>query len=138
MSKTDYEWLNLQSNHPYLAEKVVEYSHDPSCSYRLFLTMNDGSALVYNDLLGTVSEPRLDRYNPNPLSEARWRDEFASRLNEMMSMRLLTQESLAERTGISRNMIGRYCRGEGIPNVLNCTKMAAAMKCTVQELIDFL
>lgn len=138
MSKTDYEWLNLQCSHPYLAEKVVDYSHDPYCSYRLFLTMDDGSTLVYNDLFGTVSKPRLDRYNPNPLSEEGWRDEFASRLNEIMSMRSHTQESLAERTGISKGMIGKYCRGESIPSVLNCTKMAAAMKCTVQELIDFL
>lgn len=135
---TNYELLNLETNRPDVYKNVVEYTHDPNCKFRLFLTMKDGSELIYDDMLDTITKPRHDRNNPEPLSEDDWREEFASRLNYVMQIKRWTQNELSEKTGISQGMIGKYSRGESIPSVHNLTKMAAVMNCSVEELIDFL
>lgn len=134
----DYELMNLQTNYPDVYKNMVEYHHDSACKYRLILTMNDGSRIVYNDMLGTVSDPRLNRYNPAPLTEEEWNMEFASRLTEIMQTKRWTQASLADATGISQGMIGKYVRGESIPSIRNLVKMTKAMNYSPEDLIDFL
>ncbi len=48
----------------------------------------------------------------------------------------LSQESLAQKIGIDRATISRYETGERNPPLLVAAKIAAALGCTVDELLD--
>ena len=45
-------------------------------------------------------------------------DEFSLRLRQARLRRNLGQKTLSERCGLSGNMVGRYERGERVPNAL--------------------
>ena len=47
----------------------------------------------------------------------------------------LTQAKLAKKAGVSLLTIGRYERGERVPNVEVARKLAAALGCTIDELV---
>lgn len=48
----------------------------------------------------------------------------------------LTREELAERSGVSKYVITEYEHGGRIPKMDVMTKLAAVLKCTVDEIIE--
>jgi transcriptional regulator with XRE-family HTH domain len=56
-----------------------------------------------------------------------------ARVRDTRKSRGLTQQGLAERVGLSVNMIGYIERGEKFPSAETFQKLAAALKCGVQD-----
>ena len=50
--------------------------------------------------------------------------------------RELSQETLAERVGVTRQTIAKWENGESIPDVLNCKAMAQALDVTLDDLVS--
>jgi len=57
-------------------------------------------------------------------------------LKEMRIKRKMTLEQLSKASGVSRVSINRYELGERSPNVYIAKKLADALKCTIEDLID--
>lgn len=57
-------------------------------------------------------------------------------IRKMRRRRFMTLEELAEKSGVSRVNINRYELGTVEPKVLNAYKIARALGCTVEELIE--
>lgn len=47
----------------------------------------------------------------------------------------MSQQELADAAGVTRVTIARYEAGERIPNAVTAVKLAAALGCTVEDLI---
>ena len=60
---------------------------------------------------------------------------FGSRVREIRSAKGLTQEDLAELTGLSRQYIGDVERGTRNISLINIEKIATALKLTLSELL---
>lgn len=48
----------------------------------------------------------------------------------------LTQQELATASGVTYVSIGRYERGERVPDINTAAKLAVALGCTVDDLIE--
>jgi len=59
------------------------------------------------------------------------------RLRELRLKKHLTQEQLAEKTGLSVTFVGLIERGVNIPSVKTCNKIARALGVTLDELFYF-
>lgn len=58
------------------------------------------------------------------------------RVRERRTAKGLSQEKLAELTGLHRNLIGLIERGETNPTILNVQKIAKALGVSASELLD--
>lgn len=57
-------------------------------------------------------------------------------LKEMRIKKKMTLEELSKASGVSRVSINRYELGERSPNVYIAKKLADALGCTIEDLID--
>jgi len=62
---------------------------------------------------------------------------FGLRVRELRSTKGITQEGLAELTGLSRQYIGDVERGTRNISLVNIEKIASALKITLSELLNF-
>lgn len=62
---------------------------------------------------------------------------LGKRLKELRINRNLTQEQLAEKTGLSVTFVGLIERGINIPSVKTCNKIARALGVSLDELFYF-
>ena len=62
---------------------------------------------------------------------------FGENLKKFISERNITMSALAERTGISYNMIKKYCRGEGEPTTGYAVKIAGVLGVSVDSLMGY-
>lgn len=58
-----------------------------------------------------------------------------NRLRNMRKSKMLTQKELARLAGVHRVSIARYEEGKISPNIATAAKLAAALNCTVDELV---
>lgn len=62
--------------------------------------------------------------------------ENVKKLEELRKARGLTQQELAHAVGVTYASIGRYERGERFPDIKIAARIAAALNCTVDDLIE--
>lgn len=62
---------------------------------------------------------------------------LGARIKELRIRRALTQEELAEKTGLSVTFIGLMERGVNLPSLKTCQKIARALGVTLDELFCF-
>lgn len=100
----------------------------------LVVVLKDGRSVLYDWMEGTyrffVKTKCID-------NEDAWRLEFARRLYKKMTARGMSQNTLAELSGISFITISKYMNGKSTPSLFNAEKLANALKCSVGELINF-
>ena len=79
----------------------------------------------------TVVGDRVDDETPKHLSK----QEFARRLYAKMLSKRLIQADLARMTGLSRNNISTYMRGQCYPTQSSLELLAQALECSTDELL---
>lgn len=71
------------------------------------------------------------------MSESRWLTEFSDNLCLLMDEECVTQIELSEISGLSKASISDYVNGRKVPNIKSVLKLAYALNCGVDDLIDF-
>lgn len=107
----------------------------------IILHMADGSQWCYDSIDKSIRRLRLDDPKDYILNEddadARWCKEFGERMRILMHSRGITQDELAMMVDISQTTLSKYVRGKSIPGVPNALRIARALRCDLNELIDF-
>ena len=113
---------------PMMSKKAVKYRLD--LADNLIVTLDDGYVMSFDEKTKTVRRLPHDPYN---MSEKECRKEFGERLYNIMWGRGLTQNDLAERTGLSQQQISSYMTGKVTPSFYNADKLAKALECSIDE-----
>lgn len=71
------------------------------------------------------------------MTEKEWREDFGRNLASLMFEAGLTQNDLAEMTGVTQSDISRYISGDQIPNAITIVNLSYALSCDYDDLIDF-
>lgn len=123
--------------YPNLYSRTIECK--PSGKYSILALLSDGSRVEYNFADNTIRDV-TKLYNKvfvNEMNEETWRQEFGRKLRKVILDKGTTQEKLSELTGISRQMLTRYVRGNSTPSGYVLSKLTEALECDVRELIKF-
>ena len=121
--------------HPYMVERVR--SVRPRGEAGIRVTLDDGAQYDFGGAENGVR--RVVDYAPdilNDITDERCRSSFAYRLTELMAVRGFNQNSLAERSGVSKGAINNYLNKKATPSFTAARRIAYAIGCSVSELID--
>lgn len=80
----------------------------------------------------TRDRPSIENYKGGQGMEL----ECFSKLREVRKGKGMTQKALSEASGVPREQINRYERGIVVPTLTSAAKLAEALKCSVDDLID--
>ena len=123
---------NFQVNFPLTAKQAMEWKvTGPS---EITVELSDNTKVIYDDFDKTLIN--VD-YADGPMTEQQWKNEFGRRLNKRLYLRRISQDELAERTGLSRQIVSRYINGSSVPNPLTIRAIARVLNCDISDLIDF-
>lgn len=120
---------NFEMLDPISYSRMVSYEIPDKFS--LIVNLNDGRKLLYDDVTDSTRYLNLD---PDSMTEDEIMNEFCYRLRHAMTIRGFNQLRLAEKSGISQAMIGKYLNGSSIPSILKVIQIARALKCSLDEL----
>ena len=113
----------------FLYEKTVDIQEVDD--WTIMVTLDDGSKyLYYSDTHVFRTLPK----DPDDITEAECRREFSRRLSRIMLYKGVTQEMLAERTGMSQSRISEYVNGKHTPSFYITDKIAKALGCSMDQL----
>ena len=120
---------------PYLIDHVR--SVRPRGERGIRVTLDDGTQYDFNGKDGGVR--RVRNYAPidaGDITDEKCRDSFVHRVSELMDARGFTQQTLAEYTGLSKGSINNYLKKKVTPSSVALRKIAHALQCTMDELMD--
>lgn len=123
--------------HPSLYSQTIECR--PSGRYRILASLDDGSKIEYDSLNNTIRDvTRLyDRELINAMDEETWRKEFGHKLRKAIAEKGITQEKLSDTSGVSRQMLTRYVRGNSTPSGYILSRLSEILDCDIRELVKF-
>lgn len=96
----------------------------------LFIELKNGDKFVYDSYHNTVI---FNLHKINELTEEQEIKEFARNLCRLINRNGMTQQEFAKSIGVSRVTVNRYMNGKQIPDYLTLSKMARALKCSVDD-----
>lgn len=121
-------------SYPVTAAKVIDWY--PSGRTEITVVLQDKTRVHYDGQDDTSRNSRS--MGADPRTEDEWNAEFGRRLRAKLSRAMMSQKDLGEVTGISQSTISRFISGRGSPNAYQVGRLAAALKCSVAELVDFI
>ena len=121
--------------HPYLANGMVDW--EPRGDMKIRVRMADGSEYDFHAMSNSIRNVK-DRpvHHDDNYDEYGWRKVFSDRLTEYMCTQGISQQALAEYTGLSKGSINKYVSGSATPSGYALSKLATALGCTVMDLTD--
>lgn len=120
---------NLKRTYNFLYENMESY--EVVTDFDVYLKMKDSSIVLYDDFDRSFRTLPADK---NDMTEEQCKLEFAYRLYRIMQRKHITQQELANRTGITQQQISSYITGKRLPSFYNIDKIAKALDCSVDEL----
>lgn len=69
------------------------------------------------------------------MTKQNWLDDFAYNLFEMMDYANTSQAELSRLTGLTRQNIIRFLKGEAVPSMIAIINIAKALECEIDELV---
>ena len=139
--------MNIKTEyHDKIFDEFMQYRPDLKDSIRCYepkhlqairITLTDGRQIDYNGRTRTFRE--VCKYydeNPNTVTDEKCREIFASNLAEIMRSKGFKQPDLAERTGLSTAAISKYLKQKATPTITTLEKIANALNCSREELLD--
>lgn len=69
------------------------------------------------------------------MTKQKWLDDFAYNLFEMMDYANTSQAELSRLTGLTRQNIIRFLKGEAVPSMIAIINIAKALECEIDELV---
>lgn len=111
----------------------------PSGRYSILVTLDDGTRMEYNSFDNGIRN--VTKFyicdSPDDVSEEQWRKEFGHQLRKAITDKGTSQEKVADKVGISRQMMSRYIRGVSTPSGYILNKLSEILQCDVRELTRF-
>ena len=92
----------------------------------------DGTKAIYHNMMRT-----LRGFRKNNGSESEWKRDFRDELVERMYDCGYTQESFANAIGVTQPTLSNYLNKRAVPSGYIISKMARALHCTPNDLIQF-
>ena len=136
--KTDYYEDMLDEFKRYRPDLVKEIRNcTPKHLNAIRVTLSNGRQFDYNGRTKTHRE--IHEYyvaEPNDITDETCREIFAANLAELMRMKGFGQPELSERTGLSTASISKYLRKKATPTITNLEKIAHALNCSRDELLE--
>ena len=124
----DRIYKNFQMYFPSIAADVIEYFYKPPSE--IILKTKDGRVRLFNDSSKILYPLPSD---PNNLTEEECKQEFGRSLYAVMFRKGMTQDQLAEKTGIAQPSLSRYMSGKVMPSFYIVDKLAKALNCSVDD-----
>lgn len=121
---------------PDLYNDIVDWY--PSAQMEITFKTSNGNKYAYDWIGHTlmfICSVEDDNYKN--LEEDTWRLNFSKSLVSKMRKLGVSQDTLSERTGISRITISKYINCKATPSTYNVYKITKALKCSVSELTNF-
>lgn len=121
---------------PMWVDKAVKYVPRHETIIRVYL--ENGDYVDYdtrNETYRYISKDRLKERST--ITDENCRSAFAKNLHELMRARLISQQVLTERSGISQAMLSKYLREKSTPTLTNIKKIAQALDCGIEELTEW-
>lgn len=119
------------------AEQAVEYR--PKHEHSIRVTLDNGDNVDYNirtDSFKYNSANDKEKIGPKDISDSECRNTFAYNLVDRMRTKGFGQASLAEKTGLSTATINKYINKLATPTITNLIRIAKALDCDVEDLIE--
>jgi DNA-binding Xre family transcriptional regulator len=136
--KTEYyeEMLDEFTRYrPDLASEIRDCK--PKHLHAIRITLMNGRQFDYNGRTKTYREVRRNYVaESNDITDEDCREIFAANLAELMRMKGFGQPELSERTGLSTASISKYLRKKATPTITTLEKIANALNCNRDELLD--
>lgn len=123
---------DFEHRYPWLVKRVISY--DEYDEYRVFVELDNGKTLLYDNFPKEYYE--VKRFNNIfELTDDEYRKGFSDLLKEQMLKNGIGQNELAEKVGVSKNMIFRYLHHLAIPNTIAFCKIVSVLDCNAEDLI---
>lgn len=125
----EYLLKNFELYFPATFSKTISYKIVDELVYA---ELNDGTIVRYDDLRNSIKTvKRIDM----DLTEQQSRIELSRRIYNRMRRMGMTQYELAAMTGLSEVTISKYMNGKTSPTYFSLSKIAKALKCTLDDLV---
>ena len=72
-----------------------------------------------------------------PKDKNRWKEKFSEKLREQMQKQNISKYDLSDKTGFTSMSIYYYMSGKNIPSAFAVARIAKALNCSVNDLMDF-
>lgn len=129
---------NFNLLHPREAEKVIDVREGPN--HTLIFITDDGREIIWNcftNRIEPLAKSDLKTIDIYQIEDNDWNKIFGKKLKKKMREIGMTQSTLASLTNIAPASISQYCNGDIMPTAIKLVKIARALKCNVDELINF-
>lgn len=71
------------------------------------------------------------------MSELEWMDIFGDNLKSLLEEQWMSQQELADATGISKSTISKYIHKQCMPSVAALVNIAYALNCEIDDILYF-
>lgn len=131
-----FESDRISKWYPYTNDSIIVLFENGAAAYydNIYKTYTYKKSLEELEEFLTLSR---DSYDNEDNYKKDWYLRFGANLHLRMIKAGLNQIMLADRTGISQASITYYLNGSKTPTIYNTQKIAEALGCTVNDLIDF-